>query len=182
MMKKAAAVLFGVLLTVFLAACGQDKAEAPENEPVNESETADIKEKVHEYSTGNFGDNVTASITSHELIVTEDGKETKYALPEDEFFVSIAPFVATTHECAIHSLTGCQGELVEKDFGVHIEDEDGNVVVDEVITSPENGFIDLWLPRDKNYSVKISHDGKTVESEISTFEGDNTCITTMQLV
>ena len=53
--------------------------------------------------------------------------------------------------------------------------------MDETMTSLENGFIDLWLPRDKNFQVKITHNGKTVESNISTFEDDNTCITTMQL-
>ena len=56
------------------------------------------------------------------------------------------------------------------------------MVVDETMDSLENGFIDLWLPRDKTFQVKIEHDGKTAESEVSTFEGDNTCITTMQLI
>lgn len=165
-------VAFGLLLSLLLAACNNDE--------LNEEGTQDIKEKVHEYSVGDFGD-VTASITSHELIVTDNGKETSFDLPSEEFFVSIAPFVGVTHECAIHSLTGCQGELVEKDFDVYIQDEEGNIMMDEAIASLENGFIDLWLPRDKTYQVKIEYDGKTVESEIATFKGDNTCITTMQL-
>src|SRR5690606_6346024 len=119
----------------------------------------------------------------HELIITDSkDKETTYDLPEDEFFVSIAPFVEVTHPCAIHSLTGCQGELVEKEFDVWIQDEEGKVVVEETMTSLENGFIDLWLPRDKTYTVKIEFDGKVAEQELSTFEGDNTCITTMQLI
>ncbi len=42
------------------------------------------------------------------------------------------------------------------------------------MTSLENGFIDLWLPRDKNFLVKFTHNGKMAESRISTFEGDNT--------
>jgi len=50
------------------------------------------------------------------------------------------------------------------------------------MTTFENGFIDLWLPRDKTFNVTIEHNGKVAESVISTFEGDNTCITTMQLV
>lgn len=170
-MKKGLLVAFGLLLSLMLVAC---------NNGPNEEGAQDIKEKVHEYSVGNFGD-ITASITSHELIVMDSEKETSFDLPSEEFFVSIAPFVEVTHECAIHSLTGCQGELVEKDFDVHIQDEKGNVVLDETITSLENGFIDLWLPRDQTFQVKIEYDGKTVESEISTFEGDNTCITTMQL-
>jgi len=171
-MKKGLLVVSGLLLSLVLVACNNGEA--------NEEGAQDIKEKVHEYSVGSFED-VTASITSHELIVTDNGKKTSFDLPEDKFFVSIAPFVETTHECAIHSLTGCQGELVEKDFGVYIVDEEGNTVMDETVASMENGFIDLWLPRDQTYQVKIEYDGKTVESEISTFKGDDTCVTTMQL-
>ncbi|WP_432363075.1 CueP family metal-binding protein [Sporosarcina sp. UB5] len=174
-MKKGLLVVLGLLLSLALVACNKDSSA------LTEEGTEDIKEKVHSYSVGTFTNDVKASITSHELIVTDNGKKTSFDLPEDEFFVSIAPFVKTTHECAIHSLTGCQGELVEKDFNVYIQDEEGNVVVDETITSLENGFIDIWLPRDRTYQVKIEYDGKTVESVISTFEGDNTCITTMQL-
>lgn len=78
-------------------------------------------------------------------------------------------------------MTGCQGELVEETFDVFIEDMEGNVVVNEEVLSQSNGFFDLWLPREQTYKVKIEHDGKIVESEISTFENDGTCITTMQL-
>jgi hypothetical protein len=78
-------------------------------------------------------------------------------------------------------LTGCQGELAEKKFDVTIVDETGQVILDEEVVSQANGFFDLWLPRDQTYRVKIEHDGKVVESEISTFEKDGTCITTMQL-
>lgn len=171
-MKKSLFAMIGLMLVFIIAAC--------EGSAANEKE--DIKEMVHEYSIGNF-DDVSASITSHELIVTDSNdNKTSYDLPKGEFFVSIAPFVEQTHECAIHSLTGCQGELAEKEFGVYIEDEAGNAVVDETMASLENGFIDLWLPRDQTFQVKIEHDGKQAESELSTFEGDNTCITTMQLM
>jgi hypothetical protein len=72
--------------------------------------------------------------------------------------------------------------MVEKEFDVYIEEMDGNVVVDEKVKSQPNGFIDLWLPRDKKFRTKIEYNGKMVESEISTFENDATCITTMQLM
>ncbi len=71
--------------------------------------------------------------------------------------------------------------MVEKEFEVYIEDNEGNVIVNETMKSQANGFIDLWLPRDKKYHVTISNDGKMVESKLSTFENDGTCITTMQL-
>lgn len=177
--RKAIAMLLFVVL--FLAACSggestNEAAPAPETEPQN------MKEIVHEYSVGSFED-VSATITGTELIVKDsEENETTYALPEDEFFVSIAPYINQTHPWTFHSLTGCQGELVEKEFDMYIEDEDGNIVLDETVTSLPNGFIDLWLPRDNTYQIKISHDGKTVESELSTFEDDATCITTMQLM
>jgi len=163
-----------LLFTIFLVACSDDSIS-------EEGYTEDIKGLVHEYSVGDISDE-TASITSKELIVTDqDDTETIYQLPEDEFFVSIAPFINETHPCTNHSLTGCQGELVEAEFDVYIEDEDGNVVIEDTLKTEANGFIDLWLPRDKNYNIIIHHDGKKVESEFSTFEQDGTCITTLQL-
>lgn len=72
--------------------------------------------------------------------------------------------------------------MAEKEFDVYIEDKDGKVIVDEKMKSYNNGFIDLWLPRDQKYQVMIEHDGKQVESEISTYKDDATCITTMQLM
>jgi len=78
-------------------------------------------------------------------------------------------------------LTGCQGELADKEFDVYIEDTEGNVILDEKVKSQANGFFDLWLPRDKSYQVKITYDGKVSESEISSSKDDGTCITTMQL-
>lgn len=71
--------------------------------------------------------------------------------------------------------------MVNKDFEVYIEDMDGNVILDKTMTSQKNGFIDLWLPRDKEYRITILNDGKKSVSELSTFEGDITCITTMKL-
>jgi hypothetical protein len=164
-----------VALGVFLFAVNKDKAETSSVVPT------DIKQMVQDFSSGKSKAK-TASITSTELkVVTENSKETIYSLPDDEFFVSIAPYVNQTHPCATHFLTSCRGELASKEFNVYIEDNDGKVVLDQTVKSQPNGFIDLWLPRDQKLNVKISYDGKTTESEISTSKQDNTCITTMQL-
>jgi hypothetical protein len=125
----------------------------------------------------------SASISSTQLTVKEsDGKTASYSLPKDEFFVSIAPYVNKTHPCATHSLSGCQGEMVEEEFQISVQDTDGNTVMDnETVKSQPNGFIDLWLPRDKTYHVTIEQNGKKAASDISTFEQNDTCVTTMQL-
>lgn len=167
-----------LVISALSAGCSQENAN---NEAQAPQESVDIKELVNDY-TVRKAKAASASITSSELIVTdEDEKVTTYDLPEDEFFVSIAPFVNTTHPCDIHSLTGCQGELIEEDFDVHIEDSEGNVVLDEVKTTEANGFMDLWLPRNDTFTVTITQDTKETVSEITTFDQDNTCITTMRL-
>lgn len=144
-------------------------------------EAQDLRALVNDYSSRDITAK-SASITSTELIVTNDkDKETRYDISEEEFFVSVAPFINETHPCGNHSLTGCQGELADQDFDLLIEDKDGKVIVDETMNSGPNGFIDLWLPRDQTFQVTITQDEKEVLSEISTFENSGTCITTMQL-
>ena len=173
---KIKTLVFLLLTMILLAACGgEDDSKAG-----NELDTKEIKELVNDYTVDNLQPD-SASITSTELVVEDDNEKKVYELPEEEFFVSIAPFINQTHECAVHSLSGCQGELIEEDFDFLITDSSGEVILDETKTTEANGFIDLWLPRDETYVVKITQDDRTTESKISTFEGDNTCITTMQL-
>src|SRR5690625_3725094 len=171
MRKLYITLLFGLI--IIIASC------ASENDATDEIEN--VRDLVHYYSTEQFSEDVTASITSHELIVTKKGEEKNYDLSEEDFFISIAPFKTTTHECAIHSLTGCQGELVEETLHVYIEDDQGEVIKDEEMTTLANGFIDLWLPRERTYTVKFTQDDYKAEGEISTFKDDHTCITTVQL-
>lgn len=174
MLKKA--IILGIALA---AAAGAFLIFNNEHEA--EQESIDMKKLVNDYSTGKFEDE-SASITSHELIVTKgDGSEVFYKLSSDDFFLSIAPYVNETHPCAIHNLTGCQGEMANEAFAVLIEDEEGNIIADEMMESQSNGFIDLWVPRNQKFNITIAHNGRTAKSEISSFEGDDTCITTMQL-
>lgn len=70
---------------------------------------------------------------------------------------------------------------MEEEFEIKIVDTEGNVILDETRKTEQNGFIDLWLPRDETFEVTITQDDRKVEAEISTFDNDPTCITTMQL-
>lgn len=82
--------IFMLFIAIFLVGCNAGSTS-------EEGTTEDIKGLVHEYSVGEFNDQ-TASITSTELIITNsDESETVYPLPEEEFFVSIAPFIKDTH-------------------------------------------------------------------------------------
>jgi len=80
------------LISIVLAGCGQTGSN---DEAALEIDN--IKELVSDYSAGNNKSD-TASITSHELIVKkEDADELVYDLSDEEFFVSIAPYVDQTH-------------------------------------------------------------------------------------
>lgn len=88
-------VILLVSVTVVLVACGggniNEETSSKENEPEN------IKQLVNDYSAGNIQAK-SVSITSHQLIVTEsDDSKLSYDLSEEEFFVSIAPYVNVTH-------------------------------------------------------------------------------------
>ncbi len=91
-MKRFFLMTVFVLILAVLAACGSnDEAQVTDQENVN------IKELVNDYSLGNRKDQA-ASITSHELIVTNsDNSQEIYDISEEEFFVSIAPYVNETH-------------------------------------------------------------------------------------
>ena len=96
-MKLKASAIFAVtlLVAVVLVACGGGSTNEESSSSVNE--TQDIKKLVSEYSVGNTEDQ-SASITSQQLIVTESNKnQLVYNLPENDFFVSIAPYINKTH-------------------------------------------------------------------------------------
>jgi len=175
-MRKHMMVLAGALLvSMLIGACSSGGSQ---NTAV---EAVDVKQLVQGFSERTVTAN-NASISSKELVVTNaNSKSVSYQLPEDEFFVSIAPYIEHTHECAIHNLTGCQGELANKEMDVYIEDAEGRTVLDQTMTTYANGFLDLWLPRNQKYRITITYDGKTATSEFSTFENDKTCITTIRL-
>ncbi|MGQ8872699.1 CueP family metal-binding protein [Paenibacillus sp. TSA_86.1] len=180
-MKKSlwiiASVVFVIVLGTYLIAntSGQNKTE--------QADAPDIRKLVEDISTGRETPQ-SASISATTLTVKDArNQETTYDLPEDEFFLSIAPYVEQTHPCEIHSLTGCQGEMANEEFSVTIHDSEGNTLMkDEVLKSGANGFMDFWVPRDRTYLIRMVQDGKVAETQLSTYQTDQTCITTMQLM
>lgn len=172
-MKKIFIVLI-LMILVILTGCTDSSA-------IERFGSKDIKEIVYDYSVEETTDQLVYITPSRLVIKDIDDKEISYNVPKGEFLVSIAPFINQTHTCATHYIVGCQGELDNQDFDIYIEDLSGNVVYDETRNSGANGFVDIWLPSDQMYNILISYDGKIAGSRISTFEDDNTCITTMQL-
>jgi len=129
-------------------------------------------------------DDLMVSIRPHELILTDATQhETTLPMPDDQFYVSFAPYVDQTHDCYFHSLTTCAGEIQNADMHMLVTDSDsGAVLIDETRTTFDNGFVGLWLPRDIDVTVEIEYDGRSATTDLSTrTDEDATCITTMQL-
>jgi len=103
------------------------------------------------------------------------------ALPEDKFYLSFAPYITQTHPCGTHSLSSCQGELVNQTVNVIITDGKGNVIINSDMTTMENGFVGVWLPRNMNATVEVLYNGLTAQTAFTTFSESNTCLTTLPL-
>ncbi len=128
------------------------------------------------------GSDVTSFVTPQAVhFGFSDGREVVVPLPDDVMLVSFAPFLQQTHPCATHYTSGCQGELVQTPFLVQATLADGTVVVDEILSTQANGFIDLWLPRDQAVEVSFAAEGYRTVGRVTTFADSPTCITTLQL-
>ncbi len=121
---------------------------------------------------------INAGINGKELIITDEVGEHRFALPNDLFYLSFAPYINETHPCANHNLVTCRGELPNQTFDVTITTLDGMVIVNESLTSFDNGFVGIWLERDIEATIEVQLNGLVASSYISTFETSDTCLTT----
>ncbi|MEU4422976.1 CueP family metal-binding protein [Actinoplanes sp. NPDC024001] len=125
---------------------------------------------------------LTASVRSHELVISSGTHEYQLDIPDGQFYLSVAPYANQTHQCFHHSLTTCKGELAGQDVQVKIVDEtNSKVLVDEARTTFDNGFVGFWLPQGITATLRITYDGKTGQTKIATGEQAPTCLTELRL-
>jgi len=128
-------------------------------------------------------DDLVASVRVDGLLLGDGSAEATLPLPDDVFYLSVAPFVDETHECFFHSLTTCQGELAGEEVSVSLVDAgSGDVLVDEDVVLGSNGFAGFWLPRGVEARLTVERDGRTGTTTVSTTPDDPTCLTTLRLV
>jgi len=150
-------------------------AEADAHEIVDQLEALPVAERPQ---------GLIASVTATSLQLRDDsGREAELPLPEDQFYLSVAPFVESTHECAFHSLTTCRGELRNREVAVNVVDSSSGEILEEgPRTTHDNGFVGLWLPRGIAAELTFNLDELTGSASISTqAEDDLTCLTSLQL-
>lgn len=124
---------------------------------------------------------LAASVTAEQVVLAGQDRQVALDVPEDRFYLAVAPYETTTHDCFHHSLSGCQGELVDTPVHVTVTGADGTVLVDEERTTYANGFVGLWLPADIEGTIEVRAQGKTATAVIATGVDDPTCLTTLRL-
>lgn len=146
-------------------------------------DAAQVIERLDTMPVADRPTDLIASVQPDALVLTDDQKrETRLPMPEDEVYISVAPYREQTHDCYFHSLTTCLGELANTAVQVTLTGEDGDVLLDEVRQTYDNGFVGIWVPRGIKATLTIEHEGRTGTVTISTMnEDDATCITTLQL-
>jgi len=122
-----------------------------------------------------------AAITGKQLTLGDENNEFEYNVPKGKFYLSLAPYINSTHPCGNHNLVTCRGELKNETMNIVVKDTSGKVIVDGDYTSYNNGFIGLWLPSNISGTITVSYLGLTATSEISTSPDSNTCLTTLKL-
>ncbi|MBI4775617.1 MAG: CueP family metal-binding protein [Deltaproteobacteria bacterium] len=78
-------------------------------------------------------------------------------------------------------MSSCQGELPQTTFNVKAVDTNGNAILDEPVSTLRNGFMELWLPRNRAIKLTIEGLGRSAIAVILTYDNSKTCITTMKL-
>ncbi|MFL4556562.1 copper-binding periplasmic metallochaperone CueP [Yersinia kristensenii] len=122
----------------------------------------------------------SASVTGTELKLSDGQQQFSFPLG-DKFYLSFAPYINQTHPCFNHSLSGCRGELANTEFDVKITDQTGKVILQDKLTSYQNGFIGVWLPRNTQGTIEVSYQGLKAVSPFATQAESQTCMTTLHL-
>lgn len=190
-MKPTKPMLLAVAATLVLSAC------APSAEPAGSGESdilaayglsgldgREIVDRLDRTPVTDRPSGLRASVRPDALLLSEAGADesTVVELPLGEFYLSIAPYVEKTHDCFYHSLTTCRGELGGQVVHVTITNRDtGDVLVDEVTRTFDNGFVAYWLPKGINATVSVQHEGHRASHDIATGPDDPTCLTTVHL-
>lgn len=98
----------------------------------------------------------------------------------DRFLVAVAPYRQRTHPCQVHYFSSCTGELREETFSVRVLEE-GKEVLKAQVRTGKDGFFELWLPRNRRYTLEVRQGDWVAQGALTTFAQSPTCLTELRL-
>lgn len=165
----------------FVVSCDDDEIDY--NSLYVEIEKLEIKEAVGLANVWKYDyPEITSYVDNKKLNISfPDGRDLQILLPENEIYVAIAPYETYTHECQTHYISSCEAELKKSEFFIKLSDENEVIFMEEVVHSLKNGFIELWLPKDREFETRVIYENKSCEFTLTTYETSRTCITDLKL-
>jgi hypothetical protein len=94
----------------------------------------------------------------------------------DMFYLAVGLYENETHPCPTHEIT-CLAEFKSAPLNFTIVSLDGTYIMSETIITDDNGFFDLYLPKNKEYISTFTIDGKSGGGAFTTKKGASNCIT-----
>jgi len=203
-MKGKATAVLSIIFFLLLVGCTASKPNAANSNKTERSSTSEERavdstvsfssqtlKGLNSREAINIVNNLRLSNASFKAVVTIEeetfkfskGETVSIALPEDRTVIAIAPYVSKTHSCGNHNLKSCKGELFDVPVKVVARKaSDGTVLFDDNVTTMDNGFLELWLPRDMDIDLTLVAEGRKATGKITTFKDSKTCITTFKLL
>ncbi|APD09396.1 MULTISPECIES: CueP family metal-binding protein [Thermus] len=126
------------------------------------------------------GQRVVSYVTPEAFVFEfPDGRKAQVALG-DRFLLAVAPYLYRTHPCQVHYFSSCTGELQEQAFTVRVL-EGGKEVLKAEVRTGRDGFFELWLPRNRRYTLEVRQGNLVATLPIATFRDSPTCLTAARL-
>ncbi len=165
-----------LVLTLVGAALGLAQAPSPEVlKGVGLEETLALAKRWREK-----GERVVSYVTPEAFLFEfPDGRKARVALGE-AFLLAVAPYRQRTHPCQVHYFSSCTGELREETFAVRVLEGNKEVLRTQVRTG-KDGFFELWLPRNRRYTLEVRQGDWVAQAPVATFRDSPTCLTELRL-
>lgn len=170
-----------IILTIILLSCSES-TDTNFNDEYTLLQNSGIKESISLLNQWRIDNSKITSYITPKVLVVEfpDGRTITKNLPDNEMFIAIAPYLTRTHSCTNHYISKCDAELKNKEFYVEIYSNNEKIIT-TTYKSLNNGFIELWLPRNKTIKIEIKYSNKKAEETFLTDDNCRTCFTTFFL-
>ena len=175
-------ILFLMLITFNLVSCS-NSIDPNYNNDFEMLEKLDTKNAITFANEWHFNASKIITYVNTQQVVFEfpDGRIIKKDLPKDSMYIAIAPYINSTHTCSTHYISSCDGEMKNEFVKVIIKENNNNIIFNSLVKTMKNGFFELWLPRNNDFSLHIDYNSMVGEETLLTNENSKTCVTTIQL-
>lgn len=124
---------------------------------------SNVSALIEQLENESFPNSLSASITDQQVLIYYQNETYEIDIHDSLLYVSFAPYLTYTHDCFRHSLTGCQGEMVNQNMVVKIYDDSLQLLDTKTVNTGKDGFIGLFLERNRTYKIVVEYENMQTE-------------------